>query len=189
MSLHTRQKRSYKVCMFGPVGSGKTTLTQNIIHGHARKPTPTIGAIFETKNVLINGQVSVVQIWDTAGQERYMSLLPMYLRNADIIIFVKKPNISKRELNLWTNLLPANTPVMCVTTFADTYTGHIENFPNSLNCFIDARDLSDSQGVWSKLIIMIGDLAMSKEFKEKETIFYDTLKFSNETTENHKKCC
>ena len=29
-----------------------------------------------------------VQIWDTAGQEQYSSLLPMYFRNADVVICV-----------------------------------------------------------------------------------------------------
>ena len=36
----------------------------------------------------IEGRTILFQIWDTAGQERFRSLVPMYLRDADIALLV-----------------------------------------------------------------------------------------------------
>ena len=48
----------------------------------------TIGASFLTHSTVIDNNTIKFEIWDTAGQERYKSLIPMYLRGAQIIIFV-----------------------------------------------------------------------------------------------------
>jgi Ras-related protein Rab-6A len=36
----------------------------------------------------IEDKTILFQIWDTAGQERFRSLVPMYLRDADIALLV-----------------------------------------------------------------------------------------------------
>jgi small GTP-binding protein len=40
-----------------------------------------------------------MQIWDTAGQERFHSLLPMYLRNANIIFIVIDISHNLEQIN------------------------------------------------------------------------------------------
>ncbi|VDM45935.1 unnamed protein product [Toxocara canis] len=42
----------------------------------------------EDSGSLVNGRRIELQIWDTAGQERYMSMIPMYVRNAVAALIV-----------------------------------------------------------------------------------------------------
>lgn len=46
----------------------------------------TIGAAFSTKVIKRNNKNIKLEFWDTAGQERYNSLIPMYIRDCDIVI-------------------------------------------------------------------------------------------------------
>ena len=48
----------------------------------------TIGLDFHSKNVDINGNSVRLLLYDTAGQEKFKSLIPMYIRDANIIIVV-----------------------------------------------------------------------------------------------------
>lgn len=84
---------SINYCIIGAFSSGKTSLTQTFIkHRQNVDNDSTIGAslivnYFSSKN----GNKIKLNIWDTAGQERYSSLLPMYSRSADVIIFTIDP--------------------------------------------------------------------------------------------------
>ena len=77
-------------CLVGSFSSGKSTLLKRyILKNDFDKPEllPTIGmAGFEKHTVVDNTQIKNV-IFDTAGQERFSSLIPIYLRNCDILIF------------------------------------------------------------------------------------------------------
>ncbi len=48
----------------------------------------TIGMDFHSKNVKIDNQDVRFLLYDTAGQEKFRSLIPMYIRDANIILFV-----------------------------------------------------------------------------------------------------
>lgn len=48
----------------------------------------TIGLDFHSKNININGNLVRLLLYDTAGQEKFKSLIPMYTRDANIIIVV-----------------------------------------------------------------------------------------------------
>lgn len=75
---------SLKVVIVGAPNVGKTSIVLRLA---GRIPSlhseSTIGCSF--MHLLIEGQS--INIWDTAGQERYMSILPMYYRDANIILF------------------------------------------------------------------------------------------------------
>ena len=43
---------------------------------------------FHSKNVKIDNQDVRLLLFDTAGQEKFRSLIPMYIRDANIIILV-----------------------------------------------------------------------------------------------------
>jgi Ras-related protein Rab-6A len=49
---------------------------------------PTIGLDFQHKNYEINGNTIKLYLYDTAGQEKFKSLIPMYIRDANIILIV-----------------------------------------------------------------------------------------------------
>ena len=48
----------------------------------------TIGLYFHSKNVSINNVPVRLLLYDTAGQEKFKSLIPMYIRDANIILVV-----------------------------------------------------------------------------------------------------
>lgn len=74
-----------KIVLLGPAGVGKSALINHLNNGHFCYETDsTIGCQF----VRIRKDDLIFDIWDTAGQERYMSITPIYFRNADIVIFV-----------------------------------------------------------------------------------------------------
>ena len=48
----------------------------------------TIGLDFQSKNVQIDNQDIHLLLYDTAGQEKFRSLIPMYTRDANIVLLV-----------------------------------------------------------------------------------------------------
>lgn len=83
-----KYNQSIKCVILGDSGIGKTSIIKkyNSINVSSSNES-TLGAIYwelfykydEEKNIRIN-------FWDTAGQERYNSLIPMYVRECDIIL-------------------------------------------------------------------------------------------------------
>jgi Ras-related protein Rab-5C len=86
-----------KVVILGDSGVGKTCLVNRLVFNmYINYTNPTIGAAFASYRV---NDDFIYEIWDTAGQERFHSLLPMYLRNADIIFIVIDINKSIEQIN------------------------------------------------------------------------------------------
>ncbi len=78
-----------KVCIIGDTDVGKTSLSTRYCHGEfPENSTPTIGASFLQRRVLVDNTELNLQIWDTAGQERFRSMAPMYYRGAKAAICV-----------------------------------------------------------------------------------------------------
>ncbi len=48
----------------------------------------TIGCHFYVRKIVYDDKNINIQIWDTSGEEKHDSMIPMYVRNADIILFV-----------------------------------------------------------------------------------------------------
>ena len=72
--------------MLGIYDAGKSTLIHSFMQ-RSRAPQSTMGAAY----FVYTHNEHTLHIWDTAGQERYASLLPMYTRKADILIFTVDP--------------------------------------------------------------------------------------------------
>lgn len=80
-------------CIIGIFASGKTSLAASFVKNKKSVTNEsTIGASFIVNYTQTSGSKIIrLNIWDTAGQERYAALLPMYSRNADVIIFTIDP--------------------------------------------------------------------------------------------------
>jgi len=83
-----------KVVVIGETGVGKSTLVKRLVDNvFSDTICSTIGAAFQIlKLKTTNGQAIALNIWDTAGQERFNSLLPMYYRDSEIILYVYNVN-------------------------------------------------------------------------------------------------
>ena len=82
-----------KCVILGDSCVGKTSIMNRYSTGKFfERSDTTLGAVFFTQKVKVDNNFIGIDFWDTAGQERYRSLLPMYLRGANIIIIVYDVN-------------------------------------------------------------------------------------------------
>ena len=90
MNMSTKINKTIKVVLVGDSGVGKSSLLNSLMNRYDINHThPTIGAAFAAlKYDDPIYETVTLNLWDTAGQEKFQSLLPMYLRDADIIVFV-----------------------------------------------------------------------------------------------------
>ena len=78
-----------KIVLLGSPDVGKTAFSNRYVNNIFKNMyDSTIGAIFMTKTVNYKDNIINCEIWDTAGQERYRSIIPLYYRNANIIIIM-----------------------------------------------------------------------------------------------------
>tara|TARA_B110000211_G_C14081193_1_gene554586 strand:- start:656 stop:1261 length:606 start_codon:yes stop_codon:yes gene_type:complete len=76
-----------KTVLLGNENVGKSSLMERYINNSfSTQNAATVGCAFNTTSLTIDDKVIKMEIWDTAGQERYKSLLPMYYRQAKIIL-------------------------------------------------------------------------------------------------------
>ncbi len=80
---------SYKVCIFGEGGVGKTSLTQRFMTGLFQEDTKmTMGASIFVKYVNIDNKTIALQLWDFGGEEKFRFLLPVYAHGSSAGIFM-----------------------------------------------------------------------------------------------------
>ena len=95
-------------CLVGSFSSGKSTLLKRYILKNDFqncKMQPTIGMAGTEKHTVIdNAQIRNI-IFDTAGQERYSSLIPIYLRNCDILIFTIDPTNYQESIKYFKTII------------------------------------------------------------------------------------
>ena len=83
------QSATFKICIFGDGGVGKTTLVQKYVSGYFRESTKmTIGLDIATKILEVEDWSVKLQLWDFGGEERFRFFLPTYARGSFAGIFV-----------------------------------------------------------------------------------------------------
>jgi len=83
------QSATFKICIFGAGGVGKTTMVQRYITGRFKESTKmTIGADILIKELEFNNWKVRLQIWDFGGEARFRFFLPPYARGAFAGIFM-----------------------------------------------------------------------------------------------------
>ena len=83
------QDATFKICIFGDGGVGKTTLVNKYLTGIFKGTTKiTIGLDFHIKVIDVDGLKVKLQIWDFAGEERFRFLLPSYVQGASGGVFM-----------------------------------------------------------------------------------------------------
>ena len=86
----------YKLIFLGDQGVGKSCILNRFMNDtFTEEYQATIGLDFQSKNVQIDNQDIHLLLYDTAGQEKFRSLIPMYTRDANIILLVY--DITNRE--------------------------------------------------------------------------------------------
>ena len=79
----------YKLIFLGDQNVGKSCILNRFMNDtFAEEYQATVGLDFQCKNVKIDNQDINLLLYDTAGQEKFRSLIPMYTRDANIILLV-----------------------------------------------------------------------------------------------------
>ena len=79
----------YKLIFLGDQSVGKSCILNRFRNDtFTEEYQATIGLDFQSKNVQIDNQDIHLLLYDTAGQEKFRSLIPMYTRDANIILLV-----------------------------------------------------------------------------------------------------
>ncbi|KAK5986218.1 hypothetical protein GCK32_004917 [Trichostrongylus colubriformis] len=79
----------FKIILVGGTGVGKTSLVQRFTQGIFNHNTlATVGVDFRVKNVNVDNDEVKLQIWDPSGQERFRTIVHLYYRNAEAVVFV-----------------------------------------------------------------------------------------------------
>lgn len=106
------KKIHIKCVLLGDSGVGKTSIMERYIRNSFNPNSQTtLGAMFFTQNTIINDNIKLhIDFWDTAGQERYHSLVPMYVRDVDIVILTYDINNlnSFKSLEKWIKYIDNN---------------------------------------------------------------------------------
>lgn len=80
---------TFKICIFGDSGVGKTTLTRRFITGKFETDIKTtLGAEIFVKHLEIKNIKISIQIWDFGGEENFRFLLPTYSKGSSGGIFM-----------------------------------------------------------------------------------------------------
>ncbi|MEC8230832.1 MAG: Rab family GTPase [Pseudomonadota bacterium] len=88
-----------KICILGPTGVGKTSLTKQFVEGiFSEKYKTTIGVKIDKKHVHENDNDVQLLIWDLEGIDRYCGFNPRYLRGASAYIIVVDQTRSQSRL-------------------------------------------------------------------------------------------
>ena len=78
-----------KLIVVGNQGTGKSCILNRFLNEtFDENYQATIGLDFQSKNVTIHDQDVRLILYDTAGQEKFRSLIPMYIREAQIILLI-----------------------------------------------------------------------------------------------------
>ena len=121
----------FKVILLGKTSVGKTSLLKRFINGtFDQNIVSTTGFGFESKKIYYKNLKKYVtlNIWDTAGQERYSSLIELYYKNTDCILFIYDLTDKSSLINLNNyyesikNKLDVNKVLLCIVgTKKDLY--------------------------------------------------------------------
>lgn len=79
----------YKIIIVGNSLSGKTAWLNRLSGLEYIRTETTIGTQFSIFTILFDRKELRFEVWDIAGHERYLSLYPMFVKDADVVmIFV-----------------------------------------------------------------------------------------------------
>jgi len=77
----------FKILFLGDEGVGKTALIQRFLTNEfSEKYSPTVGMDFKSNTLFLGGRITKLKIWDASGHQKFRSLIPQYIRDADVIV-------------------------------------------------------------------------------------------------------
>ena len=115
---------TFKVCIFGDAGVGKTSLVQRFITNRFDRDTKiTIGTDISTKDLEIENHKVKLQVWDLGGASRFKRFMPIFAQGSSggIFMYDITRKSSFTHLEEWVSIFKKNSsqkegsiPILCV---------------------------------------------------------------------------
>lgn len=152
---------SFKICIFGDAGVGKTALTYRYVTNRFIKDTKlTLGVDIVAKDITVEDYRVKLQIWDFGGEDRFKVFLPIYARGSSggIFMYDITRKSSLHNLTSWLKIFKKNLskegseiPILCVGGKKDLFEMRAINFENAklivkTNNFYDHFECSAKTG-------------------------------------------
>jgi Ras-related protein Rab-7A len=112
--------RTCKIVFLGDSGVGKTALIHRFVDNEYRADLKsTVGADFETGQIIIDQTTIDLQIWDTAGDERFRAITSTFYRgtNACVLVYSLMNRQSFENVSFWYQELLQRTEVKTPQSF------------------------------------------------------------------------
>jgi small GTP-binding protein len=142
---------TFKICIFGDGGVGKTTLIQRYINGNFQQSTKmTIGVDISVKHLIMENIKINLQIWDFGGEERFRFFLPSYASGAfgGVFMYDTTRYSSLMDLEEWLRVFKQGVryyenpvPIIMIGGKADIINQKIIQYEDAVN-FAKANNIS-----------------------------------------------
>ena len=190
-----------KLILVGDSGTGKTNLI-NVSVGQEFNPGifTTTSCSYVQKKVKNNKKEYKVNLWDTIGQEKYRSLTKIFVKDANIVIFVY--DITKREsfesLKYWkkiiNEILGEDLTLGVVGNKIDLYLeeqvkeSEGKEYADSIGAKFKLTSAKNSPKEISEFIEEMLDIYLNKN-KDKSNNRKETIKIKKMPTKEKGGCC
>lgn len=92
MNSQDTNNRNVIVNFCGYTKGGKTSIVNYITNkGFKEVVESTQGSTYAQKNMIIGDKNYRFNLWDTPGQEKYLALTRMFVKQANVLVFVYDP--------------------------------------------------------------------------------------------------
>ena len=140
-----KKGKVFKLVIIGDGGVGKTTLTKVFCNNPYIDQIMTIGIDLHVKDVVVDGQRTILQIWDISGQDQFKFLIPDFMTGARAVILAydRTRPASFMNLDFWLNIIRTHTPkapIILISTKADRECHPVLN-PEKAMEYIDKNQL------------------------------------------------
>jgi small GTP-binding protein len=204
----------YKLVLLGDSGVGKTSIINRYLYNKFNIfENSTIGGLFFQKDINYKYKDKEhqlkLQIWDTAGQERFRSMMPMYVKDANICLIVFDcSSISNLQeyYNRWYEFINNNKKIDDVIIYLigtkrdlvniSDISKNIDNILDNINikrnniCFVSSKTGEYMDTLFNRLIINLHEIIINKILNPvnvEKIILEETHNISSKKNSNN--CC
>lgn len=188
--------RPYKVPFVGDATVGKTALIARYSSRvFLSSPITTVGMSNIAMRLTFDDQVFRVNVWDTAGQERFRTLVPLYLRDSDLVVLVFSMASAEsfRSLDFWFEHIRTDTKLRCpvivvgnkVDLDPEISEADVKHWCQNHQCapvFVSAKTNANVNNLFQFIAELLSSIASPKTSPAKEAV-------ADPAPEKTKQCC
>ena len=208
MKKQEKKDITYKLVLIGDENVGKTSIINRFKNNKfSEKYEPTLGLDFQTKYITIDNINTKLLLYDTSGQEKFKTLIPVYIKEAKVIILIYDITNEESFINIkkWQefskDLNKENALFILVGNKSDLFNRKVsqeegKKFADNNNYIFKEVSAFTGDGIEDLFLNVLSKqikqqlLINEKDMKdpEEEKLKFN-LKENNEMNKKKKRCC